>query len=226
MNIQNAIVITGNVKEFEPKGYSEYIMEYDTNFNKSSLFDNKSIERNRNGSIETERYGIIGLMCPTCFGYDMAEIHDTMSRSNNRTFCNNRLYTFIETTYKMKCPSCGIRTFIEIDANIIKTIHILNVKGYTTKFCCEGHYDNEYVSRVHLAPEAYISFKETDILEHIHTLPLTWYLDLDSYYSRDNSCVIRSVDEVAVYNKKEILYDIQNWAKSLPKVNTYKKVVK
>lgn len=50
------------------------------------------------------------------------------------------------------CPKtncCG--TLIEIDELLLPTIKLLNNKGYTTKYCCSGHYSGQH-------PQSYIMF--------------------------------------------------------------------
>ena len=41
----------------------------------------------------------------------------------------------------MPCPKVGCNgSMYEVDELMLPTIKILNEKGYTTKFCCSGHY--------------------------------------------------------------------------------------
>ena len=151
--------------------------------------------------------GYIGIMCPSCFSYDIIKrnivtniyFHEQSSQLNNIA-----VTTTSNMTYTGDCPKCGFTQFIEVDPNIVKAISILNKKGYHTRFCCEGHYKgvkcNTYIYFVH----CYNIFD---------TLPMSWELDLDDM--KRGQTVIRTFSKSPEYNK-EALFDITNWAMGLP----------
>lgn len=52
------------------------------------------------------------------------------------------------------CPKSSCHGYlIEVDELLIPTIKLLNDKGYTTNYCCSGHYNNHN-------PRCYILFAE------------------------------------------------------------------
>lgn len=114
----------------------------------------------------------------------------------------NELYEYIH------CPktSC-VGILVEVDELLIPTIKILNKKGYSTKFCCSGHYDSQH-------PNGYIAFE--DWVE-LPSIPNGFKFD------EDYDCiVIRSTlsyttptleDFKAICDNAKTLLD---WAMSLP----------
>ena len=106
------------------------------------------------------------------------------------------------------CPktSC-IGTLIEVDELLVPTIKILNDKGYTTKFCCSGHYDSQH-------PNGYISF---EYWVELPSVPKGFMLDEDG-----DGITIRTIlpyetptieDFKTICDNAKILLD---WAISLP----------
>ena len=174
------------------------------------ILPNEHVRKIKSKFLHDYSAGFIGLMCPRCFNYDIIKIRNQFARYDTQSslIYKTPVDTIVDVKYKLNCPICG-RTdnFIEVDPNIIKTISILNQKGYYTKYCCEGHDNSIY--RI-----GYIYFKSSDIKEYIHTLPLTWYLDTQSNvpYMGDG-CVIRIIDSPY---KVEAMNDILEWVKSLP----------
>ena len=82
---------------------------------------------------------------------ECGEIYDS-DRLNN-----NKLFEYIQ------CPKTNcVGTLIEVDELLLPTIKILNEKGYSTKFCCSGHYESQH-------PNGYIAFE--DWVELPYTTP-------------------------------------------------------
>lgn len=73
-----------------------------------------------------------------------------------------------------KCEIQTIEQFVEIDDRIYKAIRNLNLLGYKTKFCCEGHTDNGSI-------QAYIFFDWDKGQQMFETLPEGWLFDSYSY---------------------------------------------
>ena len=74
---------------------------------------------------------------------DCGEIYDS-----------NLLRTDLYSAYDMPCPKAGCNgSMFEVDELMLPTIKILNEKGYTTKFCCSGHY-------YHSPSSGYLWFEE------------------------------------------------------------------
>ena len=64
------------------------------------------------------------------------------------------LRTDLYSAYNMPCPKTGCSgSMFEVDELMLPTIKILNEKGYTTKFCCSGHY-------YHSPSSGYLWFEE------------------------------------------------------------------
>ena len=68
---------------------------------------------------------------------------------------NNELFEYIQWP-KTNC----VGTLIEVDELLLPTIKILNEKGYSTKFCCSGHYESQH-------PNGYIAFEDWVDLPYI-----------------------------------------------------------
>lgn len=110
----------------------------------------------------------------------------------------------------VKCNKCGLVFLVsssnEIDKGIIETIALLNRKGYTTRFSCEGHDDWKYW-RKH--PQAYIFFCERGLMREVvkeYPIPDSWFID--------NSAIGFILRSSAKHKTR--LDDIYKWAESLP----------
>jgi len=114
------------------------------------------------------------------------------------------------------CPKSEcIGNVVEIDELFVPIIIELNKKGYSTKFCCSGHYYGN-------CPNAYIMF-ESDI--ELPNIPKGYTQEID-----DNNCVtirrmfVKETDYQEEYIDTYKYYDniINNakqtlkWAKDLP----------
>jgi hypothetical protein len=158
------------------------------------------------------KYGKVGLMCPHCFNFMIRMVKFTSSimiENEEPTDVEApELWMFNSIGYSTyQCKFCGEYevTLTDIDVNIVEAISKLNKKGYRTKFSCEGHGE-------HLG---YIYFENNSISEYFHTLPITWYPDIEDFrtYGR---CIIRS----DACNYIEGLSDLNEWVDSLPE-NSY-----
>ena len=143
-------------------------------------------------------------------------------------------------TYKMYLNNARNNCF-EVDALIAKSIQLLNRKGYTTDFCCSGHYgkDENLVTPIVdeydnvlgetevsvLRTSVYVSFNESIFLL---TIPEGWYVD-DLYPNvirakiEDNSDLRNSdgIDGIKERFRvfKQILKrnaQLYSWARTLP----------
>lgn len=149
-------------------------------------------------SIRNAASGTIAYMCPYC--YDIIYING--SYNLNFKFHRDNIYPKLTITYR--CKVCNnIVEGIELDPNIAETISILNKKGYYTKYCCEGHYENKKPNST-----PYIYFDRFSPNED--SLPNGWYIDKDF----KNNHTIRA--KLEKHSKKQILKDIYNWACNLP----------
>ena len=175
------------------------------------LYGEDNVNLHMNGRTHTQ-YGTIGFMCPHCFHVFYATINFScyVSITSKKGFIEVLQNTAYETD---ECESCGKYTnLIEVDPNIAETISLLNKKGYLTKFCCEGHNERR------IKDDGYIYFEDRSIGNHLHTLPISWYMDL----SLIKNCILEGNSKMGYiircdsFNKAEAIYDINQWAKSLP----------
>ena len=154
-----------------------------------------------NTHIHEKIKGHISCMCPKCFNvYDIKINYElyTLSKTDD--------HICISLKVNGICKECNTYTnMIILDGNIAKTISILNKKGYTTRFCCEGH--KEYT-------DCYIYFSN-NVYQYIEkmNIPDSWYIDEEDYHN--NMCIIRSKENIGI-NKR--INDIENWAENLPDI--------
>ena len=97
-----------------------------------------------------------------------------------------------------------MKKMIILDGNIAKTISILNKKGYTTKFCCEGH--KEYAGYIYFSNNVFPYIEKMNV-------PDSWYIDTKNLSK--NKFVIRAKNNIGI-NKR--INDIENWAENLPNI--------
>lgn len=184
-----------------------YVDEFNTHY----LLPLKSYKKighsykNKNMTYHTStREGFVCYMCPECFHLELAKIDLTLSC--NLSFIShtdNKSHVFCSYDLTMKCLNCEkiIDNWIELDPNIASSIISLNRKGYLTKYSCEGHGKGL----------GYISFLNFyDIQPYLHTLPITWYVDLEDY--RQGKLIIRSDKE----NYREAIIELEEWVNTLP----------
>jgi hypothetical protein len=186
--------------------------------------------------------GYVYLMCPECGHMTKCIISSSTIIDSKSSISKQDM--LIDTTFSGECKKCSAYvTFDEIDANIAKTIKILNRKGYRTEYCCEGHIESDaYDGRVGFAPP-YIFFSHyeyTKVLK-LYPLPETWVLCITEdkeFIIRDKTylltqniplyndqgdvlkeCVDATLDDIKEkWDKAKSLEDIYNWAKSLPNI--------
>lgn len=191
------------------------------------------------GSIQTHRINhirkaIYGLMCPICYNVIYRSISISQSAyvetivDENHTEpddCDVTNYVSDPTYYLNKCKSCLVKDIklIPLDFHIAEAISIFNKKGFETEYSCEGHDNIDMEERC----DGYVMFKNSRILDYIHLLSPTWYIDHDSdtamqklnhrlYGGHAHITIIRaSFDDYA-----ESLSDLLDFAKSLPAITT------
>ena len=117
---------------------------------------------------------------------------------------------------------------LEIDSNILPIIQLLNDKGYGTRYCCEGHPLDLYISFLNDFEElADCPIKDIEIVHQKSR----------NYYNRDKSqhydyifyrnikvpyvAFAEDFPDIAERLKKELLEDLMMWIETLPhaKVN-------
>jgi len=104
------------------------------------------------------------------------------------------------------CPKCKSYA-VEVDDLILPTIIELNKKGYTTKYCCSGHMDNELVGTYILfTHEAPLKIPKGFIVE-----------DGDAIYVED---MMRNLTGIEGFNELvRINRTLYKWALSLPPID-------
>ena len=213
------------------------------------IFDNTNIYSTKTYESGYNIVGDVGYMCPNCFNIE----HISTSVKNNADLIFKdktddeideieSMNIFLNTSYSvnLKCPICKYQmNHIQLDNNIADAIGILNIKGYYTDYCCEGHGSKgPYISfgkMLTVYPMKTIS-KIESYLEN--TLPISWYVsrtkDRGTYtyvpvkYSKMKTETCSMVREVIppkygpsfiirgdAFNKEECLKDITKLARSL-----------
>lgn len=169
--------------------------------------------------------GVVGLMCQNCnnviyrrlYVTIKSSIEDDKEHSNDNLKDNQYIYANLPFSIKKSiCENCKCKdvNMIQLDPNIAETISVLNKKGYSTKFCCEGHgYGG-----------AYVYFNNDEIMKKMfdtifNTLPSSWYLDLNNF--KESKIIIRS-DENEYPNN---ILELNEWADSLPDVISSQKIL-
>ena len=110
------------------------------------------------------------------------------------------LKTDLYSAYDMPCPKAGCNgSIFEVDELMLQTIKILNEKGYTTKFCCSGHY-------YHSPSSGYLWFEEWVELPN---LPKGFSIDKNHYKSTYKDFSI-------ICDEAKFLFE---WAVNLPEVD-------
>ena len=178
--------------------------------------DGHLVEFAKKDPIYAVKYKIKGtsaFMCPCCFNIFFKKIHgqgSVVTEIDDESEIDEdgdlRDFMSIDVYPAMTCKDC-LEPLVQIDPNIAEAIQLLNLKGYTTRFCCESH---KYKSEI---ADAYIMFNNFDLMNLVFDdadIPYGWYLDLDCY--RKGDYVIRAdYDE-----SKDYLFELLKFAKSLP----------
>ena len=116
---------------------------------------------------------------------------------------------------------CNSMDYAEIDDKIYPAIKELNLLGYKTVFCCEGHTDNGSI-------QAYISFAGNKDEQWFDILPDGWQYDSYSYrkvkhykYNIIRSVIPKKETKLTIEQKEKIIdRNIENlikWTKGLSK---------
>lgn len=156
--------------------------------------------------------GYIGLMCDECYSYRIEKCNYSILYQDayNDDDQDDIFDASMQFTFKCKC--CGKRVTVEypLDPNITKTLSILNKKGYTTLFSCEGDTGER---------RAYIYFKHDyqKIIMHYYRLPIPWYFDneINTYGDYASQKFIIRAAAGVVSDQARIDY-IEEWAEELP----------
>lgn len=179
--------------------------------------------KGNNVTISRESYhGYITLMCPCCFRLQTHRYDQHIStKIDALTFFDpydenkHEKQNIIPATpthyYVCECEFCGTKSiyFNQIDNAIASSISILNLKGFHTSYCCQGHIRKD--GRI---DNAYISFKNKLILPYLKHLPLGWEIDMPVYRKQDQ-VVIRGYFKTENEHKK-ILTDLSQFVSELP----------
>lgn len=175
-------------------------------------------KNNSNGKIN-KRYtskfknGKIYLMCCNCYMVNQYNIYQTQNMyiddPNNEIdiYFSDPQYTIKRCKYcKTENPETAV-----LDENIAFIISKLNRLGYKTKYCCEGH--NNYIDDYNYE-SGYIYFEDKSILDYLHLLPITWYLDIE---------LLKYNNIVSIYfdyrDFDEAIRDMVNFVWQLPNIN-------
>lgn len=108
-----------------------------------------------------------------------------------------------ESSHPIQCVNHDYKchgNYVEIDDKLAKIIKVLNIKGYTTQFCCEGHVKKGVLEYRGL-PDMYIKFNPGiyDKLISQYTLGEGWKITRGSgiLYYRSNE-----FDKYRIFNGK------------------------
>ena len=154
--------------------------------------------------------GTIAYMCPIC--YNIIYINGRYDYKITVPFIDE--FNF-DTVFNFECPCCKhMVKGIELDPNIAKDIRRLNIKGYKTKFCCEGHVSNKE-DKYNRGNDPYIFFEDGIIIPE-DILPESWYID--NIYNEDGNKVDHFIirGDIKHYSKKKILNDLTVMINTLP----------
>ena len=137
----------------------------------SNLIGIKRTSYNKNGKDVTITDGTLGFICPVCGRVTYVPMYvkcvtKMVNESENATF----------PIYRVKCHTCDneFYTMVDYDPNIVEILYVLNTKGYSTMYSCEGHVESYDQISV-----PYISFKDKTICDSIKA-PAGWKWDNDN----------------------------------------------
>lgn len=156
----------------------------------------------------------IGYICEKCYTKQNTRIKYRYGEDIDGIVGTDFIYNVVSKN--MKCEKCGSDELVEIDYNLLDAICLFNMKGYTTRFCCESHGEDG---------DLYIAFDDT-----YETKVLFGYLKMcksaykyycaeeqyGNYSLRYNTVV--SYDDRCIINKFEAIEEIEEIAKSIPDV--------
>ena len=172
-----------------------------------------------------------GFFCKVCYHPHIVKMNYVFSaKIDDMDFATNMPTTSVIFIphFEYTCPKCHHEVEWEnfLDPNITPMLAELNRKGYETEFSCEGHIvvqnDYDVDEKRWLAPLSdeplyscpYIYFKNPDLKEVCHYVPLLghWHLDAGEGFEND-FCI--SVDE-QYRNKAENMAYLKRWVDCLP----------
>ena len=169
-----------------------------------------------------EMEGKVAYLCPHCFNYGILDV----SIKSLLTHANSKDNTWITMHHGIRCICAKCNKYFEqdpIDASIVSILAVLNSKGYTTVYSCEGHNDvitTTVDGDVKTAIQAYITFKDGAVLNTLidkYPLPENWHIDHDDldWEDENTTLTIRSEDK----SKTNRLWFLMNWAENIPELS-------
>lgn len=162
-------------------------------------------------------HGYTGTFCPNCFHPFMFKMDFNISITNTDL---DGEHPYVNKSINVLCPKCEQRfdTSALLDPDITEAIARLNMKGYTTKFCCQGHASNTRMIRydesggIFDRPDinkSYIVFSGSDILKVIKKYPLPegWKIR-DVVTEEDSDAVISGIDDDFDFDETKFITNI------------------
>lgn len=175
-------------------------------------------------------------MCTSCYNIHKLELvisvktygkskafYNTNLSISNYLRCNHKKKItkaqeklIIKEYYKMKDKGIKIHnpieegcrgSLVQIDKKMIYAVQTLNIKGYETQFCCQGHANNDRANLI-LKPYYY------HMLETICP-PVGWRYKYDDKIYKPNNRVIL-VYNIEDINDNTYIYNLNKWVDSLP----------
>jgi len=129
------------------------------------------------------RTHFVKLMCPNCYNLrthvismiSNITIKDAIDSylDYDQKINDAGVYGYmVPKIYNTKCSKCKAegKEQIILDYHIADTISILNKKGYRTKFCCEGHYEEQIKDFAEFEPnyfENYLSYRDATMYDYL-----------------------------------------------------------
>lgn len=154
--------------------------------------------------------GYIGFFCKHCFEPIIEKVNDFVEHYRGT-------FKHIEymQQYNVICPRCGYisKWFEYLDANMTKPVAMLNLKGYPTIGCCEGH-DKDDI--------AYIAFKHDIFNETTSWIPKMWTCKTFQHFDHTDGNKYIYINSVTIdcecknHSLKNRIESIWEWIKQLP----------
>lgn len=190
----------------------------------SIYYNNETNNNLRKGVIKMIKY----FMCPKCLSIYKVEFPDIIEMGKDSLLRKTSFTVKVLCNKKIRNPKTkGVylckRYAVEIDRRVLYAVQNLNIKGYITEYCCEGH--SKYNT-------GYITFSESmyAMLENLDS-PEGWYFESPAKYSYkydDNGnvsekmashfdprpCIRYKSDDDKSSN--DHIYALNRWVDSLP----------